>query len=498
MPGPDSHRAGDGEGALSGRGGFPTPLPMSGRWATLRAVIYRFLRFLSALALKVYFRRIEVEGVERVPGEGPLLLAPNHTNALVDAQVILTRIRRPVSLTAKSTLAEIGFLRVLMDVTQVIRLYRKQDAALGADRSKNLDSLGECRRRLAEGGAILLFPEGQSHSDPSLRPFRWGAARLALQCVGEEPAVPVRIVPVGLHFPKKERFRADAWIRFGEPIDVIRWRDAHPDADPLALTEHIQARVRGLTLNFERRSDEVLIHWAAELVATGGLPPARLGEAGAAASRRCPWPTSCRMATRLLRERHGLDVDELRRRVRSYRAELKRLGIAPAEVYLPMGAPLAVRFIVREAVISLFGLPLAVWGGLNHLPPAAATRLVERRLTRHRDQVASNTIFSALGIFPLYYVLILALAWWRLPPAWALAYTLSLPICGYAAVLYLDRVGGAWQRARTFFRFWRDPALQQRLEQEGTAIIEALRALGKALEAKPDQLTGINAADPGG
>ena len=43
---------------------------------------------------------------ERLPDAGPVLLASNHPNALVDALVIGCTLRRPVTLTAKATLLE--------------------------------------------------------------------------------------------------------------------------------------------------------------------------------------------------------------------------------------------------------------------------------------------------------------------------------------------------------------------------------------------------------
>lgn len=442
-------------------------------------MIYRFLRFLFSLALKVFFRRIEVDGAECVPDRGPVLLLSNHPNALVDALVILMKLRRPVSLTAKSTLTDYLLLRLLMDATHVIRLHRKQDETDGADRSRNVDALAECRRRLGRGGALMLFPEGQSHSDPSLRPFRWGAARLALQCV--EEGAPLIIVPVGLHFPRKERMRSDAWIRFGEPLDVAAWQAGHPGAGYRELTEEIETRVREITLNFERRSDEVLVNWASELLATGGMPPVPLGEREQEASRRLALARLIRDGYRILRDREGERIAELRRKVHSYRAELRKLGLTPAEVYIRMDGYLAARFMAREAAILVLGLPLVLWGIINHALPAAATRLVERRLESDRDQVATNIIFPAIVLFPLFYAIVLTAAWALLPLPWAAAYTVSLPYCGYAAVLYLERAGSAWRRAGTFLCFRKDPGLKTRLEQQGREIIGELYDLGEAL-----------------
>ena len=63
-------------------------------------MVYRILRRLAYFSVRIFFRRIEVEGVENVPATGPVLLVPNHPNAIVDALVIVISLKRPVSVTA--------------------------------------------------------------------------------------------------------------------------------------------------------------------------------------------------------------------------------------------------------------------------------------------------------------------------------------------------------------------------------------------------------------
>ena len=111
-------------------------------------MLYRTLKVLLGTAVGIFFRRIEVEGVENVPDTGPVLLLPNHPNALVDALVIVMQLKRPVSLTAKSTLADNAVLKFFIKASKIILFHRKQDSELGADPSRNVKALEECQRRL--------------------------------------------------------------------------------------------------------------------------------------------------------------------------------------------------------------------------------------------------------------------------------------------------------------------------------------------------------------
>ena len=446
-------------------------------------LLYRTLKVLLGTAVGIFFRRIEVEGVENVPDTGPVLLLPNHPNALVDALVIVMQLKRPVSLTAKSTLADNAVLKFFIKASKIILFHRKQDSELGADPSRNVKALEECRRRLNQGAAICLFPEGQSHSDPSLRPFRWGAARIALEFTQtREISETLKIIPVGLNFLRKDRFRSDVWVRFGKPIDVSLWILDHPQGGPTELTAEIERRVRELTLNFERRRDSILMDWAAELLATGGLPPVPIGQKTEDVSGHVSMVRLIRDGYENLKEKKATEIEELRSRIIHYRLELRRLGIAPAEVYILMTPWRAVFFVIQETTVLLVGLPIAAWGVINHLIPALIVRGVARKLSVEKDQWASNTVFPAVIVFPFFYVIQVTLAWLYLTPLPALAYMMGLPISGYAAVRYRDRAGGTWQRSRTFIRFLFRPHLQDHLADEGRQIIDQIYKFGEEVQ----------------
>jgi 1-acyl-sn-glycerol-3-phosphate acyltransferase len=457
-------------------------------------MVYRVLRWLLRISVRIFFRRIEVEGIENVPESGPVLLVPNHPNALVDALVVLMHIKRPISLTAKSTLADIFLLRQVIKSTNIILFHRKKDAAKGADPSRNVDAIAECRHRLELGEAILIFPEGQSHSDPGLRPLRSGAARIALDYVSSgESAGNLYIIPVGLHFPEKARFRSGVWVRFGKPIDPREWQDENPQGDPQQLTDEIEIRIRELTLNFERRPDSVLLMWAAEILETGAQPPARLGLDKSTVSRRLKLVQLLNEGYQQLKHDQADAVAALRKRVRNYRLKLRSLGIKPSEVYIRMPAWRVARFVVRELVILVVGMPLAAWGILNHAIPAAIIRIIAVNFSTDRDKWASAVVGPTIVLVPLFYTIQTTVAWLYLPAWWTALYAISLPVSGLFAILYRDRVGNIWHRSRTFFLFLKNPDLREQLGREGHQIIEELTGLGEMLEQSQGE--GIKGRD---
>jgi glycerol-3-phosphate O-acyltransferase/dihydroxyacetone phosphate acyltransferase len=73
--------------------------------------------------------------------------------------------------------------------------------------------------RLKKGEVVGIFPEGGSHDNSALLPFKAGLAMLALGAMAEG-APPVRLIPVGLTYMHGHRFRSRAMVDFGAPIDI--------------------------------------------------------------------------------------------------------------------------------------------------------------------------------------------------------------------------------------------------------------------------------------
>jgi hypothetical protein len=144
------------------------------------------------------------------------------------------------------------------------------------------------------------------------------------------------------------------------------------------------------------------------------------------------------------------------------------------------------RFVVRELVILVVGMPLAAWGILNHFIPAAIVRIVAVNFSTDRDKWASNVVGPTIVLVPLFYMIQVTAAWFLLPASlpiwWTALYAISLPVSGLFAILYRDRVGNIWHRSRTFFLFLKNPDLREQLGREGHQIIEELTELGQLMD----------------
>ncbi|MCB1058257.1 MAG: 1-acyl-sn-glycerol-3-phosphate acyltransferase, partial [Acidobacteria bacterium] len=444
----------------------------------MRRVFGFLVRGYFRIALWSFFQRIEVEGLDQVPSAGPVLFVSNHANAFIDPFLIQQRVRRRIVFTAKSTLLRDPLLRFVMWSLGVIALHRRQDQALGADPKANRASLERCLRLLARGRALCIFPEGQSHSEPAMRSFKLGAARLALDYQALHPeGPPLRVVPVGLYYERKQRFRSTAWARFGSPLDLSTWRAAHPQGTVRDLSRRLELEVRRLQVDFDSVRDRQTFHFVADLLASDGRAPVQLGQEKRASAWGPGHLTTIRETRAALRSLDAQRLASIEREVERYRRKLRRLGVSPAEVFLPLRPGRAGFFLLRELELFLVGLPLRLWGTLNHWLPFWLVRGLTQRMAKDDDQVASTATFLALPIFPLFYGLQTAAVAWLAGAPLAVLYLVSLPYTGAVALLHRDRSGSAWRRSLTFLRLARFPAVQARLVAEGREILAAVRAV---------------------
>jgi 1-acyl-sn-glycerol-3-phosphate acyltransferase len=176
-------------------------------------VTYRILRALVRLLLP-FQMRLRVSGVERYPRTGALVIVANHLG-LLDPLAIGARVPRQIRILAKSEMFEwavIGWLARLGGVVPVRR---------GASDREALQTLGQV---LAEGGCVLLMPEGTYPKVPlpaAMLPVKTGAAFLVVRSGAT-------VWPVAITGTERIWYRARGWkvwhrprvtVTFGEPYD---------------------------------------------------------------------------------------------------------------------------------------------------------------------------------------------------------------------------------------------------------------------------------------
>jgi 1-acyl-sn-glycerol-3-phosphate acyltransferase len=213
-------------------------------------MIYGLLRWIAGIALHWFYNDIRIVGAEKIPMDGPLLIATNHQNALVDSLIVGWLVPRRIAMTAKATLADNPLMSLLFRMLHVVPLRRASDElgkqnGLPVDRSRNVQAFAEIFRLLERNGALLIFPEGKSHNEAGLEPLKTGLARVALQARDEHAIRGLRILPLGLVFEDKATPGTAVCAHVGPVIEMDLWRGN----DHTALTQEIAERLRAVSEN---------------------------------------------------------------------------------------------------------------------------------------------------------------------------------------------------------------------------------------------------------
>ena len=439
----------------------------------------RFLAALARLAVRVFFRRVEIVGEAHRTASGPLLVVANHVNGLVDALFLFGTLELPVRFLGKSTLWKIPILAQLLDLAGVIPVYRRQDE--GVDPARNRETFARCHEVLARGGMVGLFPEGVSHDEPRLQPLRTGAARIALETELRRGPVGVRILPVGLVFEAKTRFRSRVLVVVGEPLDPApELAAARVDeiAAARALTARIDSALRRVTLNFASWEEAKLIERAADLVdrTVLDLPWARplteefhlqqaLVEGREAAVRRFPEK-----------------VEAVASAMRHYDRLLDAAGLRDENVISRYPPYAVARFLARAFVRLALRLPAALVGLALNLVPLAIVRLIARPYESDPDQAATYQIYPSLVVYPAAWVGE-AIAVGRLAGGWlsALATVALAPVAGWVAIHFFEQEGSLLRETRAFLVLRTRRRLANELRERRLALQREVEELARSV-----------------
>jgi 1-acyl-sn-glycerol-3-phosphate acyltransferase len=187
----------------------------------------------AALGISVpivrFWGRLDVEGLEHLPAEGPVLVVGNHDSYWDPVVIGLAAIkRRQIRALSKSSLWKVKGLNKVLDGMGQIPIVRGTGDA---------DALDRAIAELRAGSCIGIFPEGTRSLGRTLRP-RSGLGRL-VAAVPEATIVPAAVtgstdIP---RFPRRPRLH----VRFLAPAEGLR-----PGETPADLAVRIVAELRTL------------------------------------------------------------------------------------------------------------------------------------------------------------------------------------------------------------------------------------------------------------
>lgn len=213
--------------------------------------LYSFLFNYVSFSVKNSYRKILHVGKENIPQDGAIIFAPNHTNTLMDALVVLCYDYTPKVFVARADIFKNPVLAKIFHFLKIMPIMRQRDGFQAV--KKNQEIINKSVDVLKDRIPFCIFPEGTHQAKYSSLPLSKGIFRIAFQAHELMPDVPLYIVPIGVRYGDFFRFRSTLRMEFGKPINVGEFIQANEKLTP-------QEQTNGMKDLLTERLHDTLFH----------------------------------------------------------------------------------------------------------------------------------------------------------------------------------------------------------------------------------------------
>lgn len=409
-------------------------------------VFYKFLYAYVSVFHRLFYRKVTVIGFEKIPANTPVIFAPNHQNALMDALAVLFAARRPVVFMARADIFKKPLIAKILNVLKILPIYRIRDGY--AELGRNQEVFDATVDVLNSNTPICILPEGNHEGRKRLRPLKKGIFRMAFQAEqSRQFKLNLQIVPVGIDYSDYYHAGADLVVVIGSPIPVAQYAAQYVENEQKTINTLVGVlaeNISNLMIDIPDENYE-LIYQLSEM-----YEPVVWDTHN---EKRHPYN---RLTIRqyivqkfaALFTRNPLKADELRQAIAHYSTKVNAAGFS--DKLLRHNAPKFLWLLIDSGV-SILLLPLYVYGLLlNYIP----YKLPLYQASKAKDPNFRTSIQFAISllIFPVYYIIPIALfCYFSAYALWEIIFAISLPVSGLFAFYHHKHIKWLWGRVRIFW-----------------------------------------------
>lgn len=426
--------------------------------------LYWVLKPWVTFSFRQYYSRITVVGADKIPVNLPVIFAPNHQNALMDALAVLYATQGQPVFLARADIFNNPTQARLLHFLKIMPVFRIRDGA--ENLSKNDETFQASLSVLRDRHSLCLMPEGNHGDKRRLRPLVKGIFRIAMltqEELGE--LIPVQMVPVGIDYYHYQNFRKPLLIQFGDPIDVSKFLPHYRENKPKAFNAMRDTLAEKLSqLMIDIRNDafydviqELRFIYTPHFVERDQYAVFLFDK----------------HITNLL-DRFAQDkpekIEPLAAKVRELKEGVNKMNL---RYWLFRKKAFQSFPIISSILLLAIGFPFFLYGFIhNILPYWFPVRFIRIRRVKDPQFHSSFKFVLAFLMFPLVYLLFFLASLFVLPHFWMnLLYLLSLPVAGLFAFKYFI----LWKKVGGFLRFKRmkkrrDPYLMRLIQLHDDVI----------------------------
>ncbi len=192
-------------------------------------MLYALVRPLARIGISVYFKKIYLSNVDRIPKDKPVILACNHPTAFLEPCILACFLDRPLYYLVRGDFFKKTINNFLLRALHMLPIYRKKDGNYKALKA-NYATFDACYDALKANRTLMIFPEGHAVAEYRLRPLHKGLGKIAMGIFEKYPDIEdVYVIPVGVNYSNVFQFRSEVMIDFGIPINARSYYEQHKE-----------------------------------------------------------------------------------------------------------------------------------------------------------------------------------------------------------------------------------------------------------------------------
>lgn len=196
-------------------------------------MLYRFAWVMMWITFKIFFRRIDVVGLEKLKSGKPAIIIANHPASFLDAMVLAVFLKRAIHFYVRGDIFAHPIAYRILTMLHMIPIFSREHGVRNLEKNKRTFDRG--RKLLEEGKLLLIFPEGFSRQSKQLEPFKKGAARVALQTAFEGGKVDeLQIQTVAINYTY-HNLGSNLLIRLGDAITLESFEQQYKEFPAMAI-----------------------------------------------------------------------------------------------------------------------------------------------------------------------------------------------------------------------------------------------------------------------
>lgn len=203
-------------------------------------MLYRFVRPITKATFMVFYKHIYTSGFEKIPKEGPVLIAANHPTAFIEPCLAACFQHRILNFIVRGDVFKNPFYIKLLKSLHLIPIFRFRDGF--ANLKNNQETFKYCNEVLRDQKAIFILSEGRTIQEKRLRTLQKGTARMAFGAYEEYGIENTVIVPMGFSYENANNWRYDVIMACAEPLylkDYLALYKENPNQAIQQLTDDI-------------------------------------------------------------------------------------------------------------------------------------------------------------------------------------------------------------------------------------------------------------------